>query len=61
MQAPDFMLLQQAPFPARVVERLWNLVMFNEPAAGMMRWLLGTNLMRRKESKNPARLYFAGR
>jgi hypothetical protein len=21
--------------------RLWNLVMFNEPAAGMMRWLLG--------------------
>lgn len=41
MQALDFMLRQQAPFPALVVDRLWNLVMFNEPAAGMMRWLLG--------------------
>jgi transcriptional regulator with XRE-family HTH domain len=40
-QALDFMLRQQAPFPALVVDRLWNLVMFNEPAAGMMRWLLG--------------------
>ena len=41
MQALDFMLRQQAPFPALVVDRLWNLVMFNEPAAGFMRWLLG--------------------
>jgi transcriptional regulator with XRE-family HTH domain len=41
MQAIDFMLRQQAPFPALVVDRLWNLVMFNEPAAGMMKWLLG--------------------
>jgi transcriptional regulator with XRE-family HTH domain len=41
MQALEFMLRQQAPFPALVVDRLWNLVMFNEPAAGMMRWLLG--------------------
>jgi transcriptional regulator with XRE-family HTH domain len=41
MQALDFMLRQQAPFPALVVDRLWNLVMFNEPAAGLMRWLLG--------------------
>jgi len=41
MQALDFMLAQQAPFPALVVDRLWNLVMANEPAAGMMRWFLG--------------------
>ena len=41
MQALDFMLRQQAPFPALVVDRLWNLVMFNEPAAGFMKWLLG--------------------
>lgn len=40
MRALDFMLRQQAPFPALVVDRLWNLVMFNEPAAGLMRWLL---------------------
>lgn len=41
MQALDFMLRQQAPFPALVVDRLWNLVMFNESAAGFMTWLLG--------------------
>ena len=41
MQALDFMLAQQAPFPALVVDRLWNLVMANEPAARMMRWFLG--------------------
>jgi transcriptional regulator with XRE-family HTH domain len=41
MQALDFMLRQQAPFPALVVDRLWNLVRFNEPAAGFMSWLLG--------------------
>jgi transcriptional regulator with XRE-family HTH domain len=41
IQALEFMLRQQAPFPALVVDRLWNLVMFNEPAAGLMRWLLG--------------------
>lgn len=41
MQALDFMLRKQAPFPALVVDRLWNLVRFNEPAAGFMTWLLG--------------------
>jgi transcriptional regulator with XRE-family HTH domain len=40
-QALDFMLRQQAPYPALVVDRLWNLVMPNEPAARMMKWLLG--------------------
>ena len=40
-QALDFMLAQQAPYPALVVDRLWNLVMHNAPAARMMRWLLG--------------------
>lgn len=44
MDALGFMLRQQAPFPALVVDRLWNLVMFNDPAAGMMRWLLGMPL-----------------
>ena len=39
-QALDFMLAQQAPYPALVVDRLWNLVMANTPAAMMMRWLL---------------------
>lgn len=41
-RALDFMLAQQAPFPALVVDRLWNLVMLNEPAARMMRFFLGT-------------------
>ena len=41
MRALDFMLAQQAPYPALVVDRLWNLVMHNAPAARMMRWLLG--------------------
>ncbi len=41
IQALDFMLAQQAPYPALVVDRLWNLVMANEPAARMMRWFLG--------------------
>lgn len=40
-QALDFMLQQQAPYPALVVDRLWNLVMPNGPAATMIRWLLG--------------------
>jgi transcriptional regulator with XRE-family HTH domain len=39
-QALDFMLAQQAPYPALVVDRLWNLVMTNGPAATMMKWLL---------------------
>ena len=41
MQALDFMLAQQAPYPALVVDRLWNLMMANQPAAHMMRVFLG--------------------
>ncbi|MTV41061.1 helix-turn-helix domain-containing protein [Duganella radicis] len=40
-QALEFMLAQQAPYPALVVDRLWNLLMLNEPAAHMLRWLHG--------------------
>ena len=40
-QALDFMLAQQAPYPALVVDRLWNLVMSNEPANRFFKWLLG--------------------
>lgn len=40
-RALDFMLAQQAPYPALVVDRLWNLMMANEPALRMMRWFLG--------------------
>jgi len=39
-QALDFMLAQQAPYPALVVDRLWNLHLSNEPAATLVRWLL---------------------
>lgn len=39
-QALDFMLRQQAPYPALVVDRLWNLVMSNGPAGKMIAWLL---------------------
>jgi len=39
-QALEFMLAQAAPYPALVVDRLWNLVMANEPAAAMLRFLL---------------------
>ena len=38
--ALDFMLKQQAPYPALVVDRLWNLQMANAPAAGMIKWLM---------------------
>jgi len=40
-QALEFMLAQQAPYPALVVDRLWNLLMLNEPALHMLRWLHG--------------------
>lgn len=40
-QALDFMLAQQAPFPALIVDRLWNLQLSNAPAKGLFRWLLG--------------------
>lgn len=39
-QALDFMLRQQAPYPALVVDRLWNLVMSNGPAGTLLHWLL---------------------
>lgn len=39
--ALDFMLKQQSPFPAIVVDRLWNLQMLNGPAGGLFKWLLG--------------------
>jgi transcriptional regulator with XRE-family HTH domain len=39
-QALEFMLAQASPYPALVVDRLWNLVMANEPAVAMMRFLL---------------------
>ncbi|NRR33377.1 helix-turn-helix transcriptional regulator [Oxalobacteraceae bacterium] len=39
-RALEFMLAKQAPYPALVVDRLWNLAMANAPAAGMVRWLL---------------------
>ena len=35
------MLTQQVPYPALVVDRLWNLVMLNQPARRLMAWLLG--------------------
>jgi transcriptional regulator with XRE-family HTH domain len=38
--ALDLMLDQQAPYPAFVVDRLWNLVMANEPASLFFKWLL---------------------
>lgn len=41
-KALDFMLTQQAPYPALVVDRLWNLVMINAPAAMLIGWLLDT-------------------
>jgi transcriptional regulator with XRE-family HTH domain len=40
-RALEFMLAQAAPYPALVVDRLWNLVMANEPAMAMMRYFLG--------------------
>jgi hypothetical protein len=40
-QALDFMLAQQEPYPAIVVDRLWNLVMANQAASRMMHWLTG--------------------
>jgi transcriptional regulator with XRE-family HTH domain len=38
--ALDLMLEQQAPYPALVVDRLWNLVMANGPANMFFKWLL---------------------
>ena len=39
-QALDFMLAQQAPYPAIVVDRLWNLVMVNTAGNHFFKWLL---------------------
>ena len=41
-QALDFMLAQAAPYPALVVDRLWNLLMHNAPAARMMRFFISS-------------------
>jgi transcriptional regulator with XRE-family HTH domain len=41
-QALDFMLAAAEPFPAVVVDRLWNLVMSNGAADVMMQWLTGS-------------------
>jgi transcriptional regulator with XRE-family HTH domain len=40
-QALDFMLAAAEPYPAVVVDRLWNLVMSNGAADVMMHWLTG--------------------
>lgn len=40
MQALNFMLTQHEPYPALVVDRLWNLKMTNGPATMLMKWLL---------------------
>ena len=39
-KALDLMLAQQSPYPALVVDRLWNLQMANASASGLIRWLL---------------------
>ena len=39
-QALAFMLDSHAPFPALVIDRLWNLQMANLPATRLIRWLL---------------------
>lgn len=39
-RALELMLAQQAPYPALVVDRLWNLQMSNGPAAALIAWLL---------------------
>jgi len=38
-RAIDLMLAKQEPYPALVVDRLWNLTMQNRAAARLMRWL----------------------
>lgn len=40
-RALELILRQQQPYPAVVVDRLWNVVSMNEPAAVLMEWLLG--------------------
>jgi transcriptional regulator with XRE-family HTH domain len=55
-QALDFMLEQQSPYPAMVVDRLWNLQMHNGPAATMMSWLLGLPANTKLPSVNVIRL-----
>jgi transcriptional regulator with XRE-family HTH domain len=40
-QAIDLMLRKQEPYPAVVVDRLWNLVMTNQAASRLIGWLLG--------------------
>jgi MmyB-like transcription regulator ligand binding domain len=40
-QALDFMLEQQEPYPAVVVDRRWNLIQANKGAAAMVEFLVG--------------------
>jgi transcriptional regulator with XRE-family HTH domain len=66
--ALDSMLTQQMPFPALVVDRLWNLMMANGPAIMMMKWLMdvpkdeqlpieGINVIKLILDKNTLRQY----
>ena len=40
-RALELMLRQQQPYPAVVVDRLWNVASMNEPAHALIGWLLG--------------------
>ncbi|WP_008312601.1 helix-turn-helix domain-containing protein [Leptolyngbya sp. PCC 6406] len=43
-QAIDFMLHQQDPYPALVIDRYWTLLQANQGALRLMGWLLGDRL-----------------
>ncbi|WOD39400.1 helix-turn-helix transcriptional regulator [Nodosilinea sp. E11] len=43
-RAIDFMLHQQEPYPALVLDRYWNLLKANQGALRLMEWLLGDRL-----------------
>ncbi|HZG37493.1 MAG TPA: helix-turn-helix transcriptional regulator [Nodosilinea sp.] len=55
-QAIDFMLHQQEPYPALVIDRYWTLLQANRGALWLMGWLMGDRLSLLEQPLNMMRL-----
>ena len=55
-QAIDFMLHQQEPYPALVIDRYWTLLQANRGALWLMGWLMGDRLSPLEQPLNMMRL-----
>jgi transcriptional regulator with XRE-family HTH domain len=55
-QALDFTLARHEPYPALVVDRLWNLLMANQATLRLVAWLLGVTEQQARMASHDANL-----